>query len=66
MKSLLNKSIKIAGVTCVAAGAVALVTSGTALKAISEGGKYLLKAVKKIAGGQDSPEGGNTVPEENN
>lgn len=66
MKSLLKKSIKIAGVTCVAAGAVALVTSGTALKAIGEGGKYLMKAVKKIVGEQDSPECKHTTAEENN
>lgn len=66
MKSLLKNSIKIAGVTCVAAGAVALVTSGTALKAIGEGGKYLMKAVKEIVGEQDSTECEYTAAEENN
>lgn len=49
IKSVLKKTAKIAGVTCVAAGAVALMTSGTALKAITEGGKYLANTVKKIA-----------------
>ena len=46
--SIVKKSAKIAGVTCLAAGAVALVTSGAALKAITEGGKYLAKTVKDI------------------
>lgn len=48
IKSVLKKTAKIAGVTCIAAGAVAIVTSGTALKAIGEGGKYLVNTVKKI------------------
>ena len=46
--SIMKKTAKIAGVTCFAAGAVALVTSGAALKAIAEGGKYLAKTVKEI------------------
>ena len=46
--SIVKKSAKVAGVTCVAAGAVALITSGAALKAITEGGKYLAKTVKDI------------------
>lgn len=49
IKSLLKKTAKIAGVTCVAAGAVAIMTSGVAVKAIGEGGKHLLNTVKKIA-----------------
>lgn len=48
IKSALKKTVKIACVTCVAAGAVAVVTSGAALKAIEEGGKYLADRVKKI------------------
>lgn len=51
-----KKAAKIAGVTCVAAGAVALVTSGTALKAITEGGKYLADTVKKIVNEETSSE----------
>ena len=51
-----RKAAKIAGVTCVAAGAVALVTSGTALKAITEGGKYLADTVKKIVNEETSSE----------
>ena len=47
-KNLVKKSAKIAGVTCVAAGAVALMTTGAALKALTEGAKYLKDTVKKI------------------
>lgn len=48
IKTVLKKTAKIAGVTCVAAGAVAVMTSGVALKAITEGGKYLADAVKRM------------------
>lgn len=47
-KKLVRKTAKIAGVTCIAAGAVALVTTGTALKALTEGAKYLKDTVRKI------------------
>ena len=47
-KSLVKKTARIAGVTCVAAGAVALMTTGAALKALTEGAKYLKKTVQKI------------------
>lgn len=36
-KNLVKKTAKIAGITCVAAGAVALMTTGAALKALTEG-----------------------------
>lgn len=49
IKSTLKKTAKIAGVTCIAAGAVAIMTSGAALKAIGEGGKYLAKTIRRIA-----------------
>lgn len=52
--SVIKKSAKVAGVTCIAAGAVALITSGAALKAITEGGKYLAKTVKEII--EEKPE----------
>ena len=52
--SVVKKSAKIAGVTFLAAGAVALLTSGAALKAITEGGKYLAKTVKDIV--EEKPE----------
>lgn len=48
IKSIVKKTAKIAGVTCVAAGAVALVSSATAVKALTEGAKYLKDTVKKI------------------
>ena len=47
-KNLVMKTAKIAGVTCVAAGAVALMTTGAALKALTAGAKYLKDTVKKI------------------
>ena len=47
-KSLVKKAAKIAGVTCIAAGAVALMTTGSALKALTEGAKYLKNTVQKI------------------
>lgn len=57
IKTILRKTVKLAGVTCVAAGAVALVTSGAALKALTEGGKYLKETVTKILneGSADGP-----------
>lgn len=48
VKNLVKKTAKIAGVTCVAAGAVALMTTGAALTALAEGAKYLKDTVKKI------------------
>lgn len=53
IKSLLKKTVKIAGAACIAAGAVAIVASGTALKAVTQGGAYLAATVKKIAGEQN-------------
>lgn len=48
IKTIVKKTAKVAGVTCIAAGAVALMTSATALKALTEGGKYLKDTIKKI------------------
>ena len=48
IKSILGKTTKIAGVTCVAAGTIAVMTSGVALKMIGAGGKYLANTVKRI------------------
>lgn len=47
-QNLVKKAAKIAGVTCVAAGAVALMTTGAALKALTTGAKYLKDTVQKI------------------
>ena len=52
IKSIVKKTAKIVAVTCVAAGAVALVTTDAALKALTEGAKYLKDTVKKIVGEQ--------------
>ena len=46
--SIVKKSAKVGAVVCVATGAVALMTSGAALKALTEGAKYLKNTVKKI------------------
>lgn len=56
IKSVLKKTAKIAAVTCVSAGAVAVLTSATALKAIAEGGKHLANAVKDILNEQEQPQ----------
>ena len=61
-KNLVKKSAKIAGVTCVAAGAVALMTTGTALKALTEGAKYLQDTVKKIV--DEEPKAENILEED--
>ena len=44
--SIVKKSAKVGAAVCVAAGAVALMTSGAALKALTEGAKYLKNTVK--------------------
>ena len=49
-KSIIKKTVKIAGVTCIALGGAALIASGAALKAMTEGAKYLKDTVKKIVG----------------
>lgn len=46
--SIVKKSAKVGAAVCVATGAVALMTSGAALKALTEGAKYLKNTVKKI------------------
>ena len=57
IKTILKETAKVACVTCVAAGAVAVMTSGAALKVITEGGKYLADAVKRIICDQDTVDG---------
>lgn len=48
IKTVLIKSAKIAGATCFALGGAALIASGAALKALTEGARYLADTVKKI------------------
>lgn len=46
--NILKKTVKITGVTCFALGGAALIASGAALKALTEGVKYLKNTVRKI------------------
>lgn len=48
IKPILKNTAKIACAACVATAAIAVMTSGVALKAIGEGGKYFVDAVKRI------------------
>ena len=59
--SIVKKSAKVGAAVFVAAGAIALVTSGAALKALAEGAGYLKNTVTKIL--RESPENGNPVDE---
>lgn len=53
-KSIVKKTAKIAGVTCFALGGAALIASGAALKALTEGAKYLKDTIEKIV--SDTPD----------
>lgn len=65
IKSLLKKTVKVAGVTCIAAGAVALMTSAVAVKALAEGGRYLKDTVQKILKEEaDTASAAEEIPEE--
>ena len=65
IKSILGKATKIACITCVAAGAIAVMTSGIALKVIGEGGKYMVNTVKRIVNeGKPSEEDGAVTDED--
>lgn len=61
IKTIVKKTAKIAGVTCIAAGAVALMTSAAAIKAMTEGARYLKDTVKKIV--EEEPCAGAVVEE---
>ena len=50
IKSIVKKTAKVAGVTCIALGGAALIASGAALKALTAGAVYLKDAVRKIVG----------------
>lgn len=62
VKTIVKKTAKIAGVTCLALGSAALITSGAALKALTEGAKYLKDSIQKIV---DEKYEAETVVEEN-
>lgn len=59
---LVKKTAKVAGITCIAAGAVAIMTSKTAVQTIVKGGEYLKDAVKKIL--NDEPQADETEAHE--
>ena len=59
--NILKKTVKIAGVTCFALGGAALIASGAALKALTEGTKYLKNTVEKIV--RETPEAEQIVEE---
>ena len=59
--SIVKKSAKVGAAVCVAAGAIALMTSGAALKALTEGAKYLKNTVEKIV--REAPEAEQIVEE---
>lgn len=61
IKNIAVKSAKLAGVTCVAAGAIALIASGAAVKAVTAGGKYLKDVARRIL--EEQPEKVETVEE---
>lgn len=48
IKTVLMKTAKIAGVTCVALGGAALIASGAALKALIEGAKFTRNSINEI------------------
>lgn len=54
-RNIVKKTVKIAGVTCIAMGSAALIASGAALKAVTAGARYLKDAIEKIV--NDAPQG---------
>lgn len=54
--NILKKTVKITGVTCIALGGAALIASGAALKAMTEGAKYLKDTIEKIVRGEPDVE----------
>ena len=48
IKTVLKKTVKIAGVTCLTLSGATLIASGAALKVLTEGAKYVKDSVKKI------------------
>ena len=48
IKTVLKKTVKIAGVTCFALGGAALIASGAALKALTEGAKFVKNSIQDI------------------
>lgn len=64
IKTVLRKTVKIAGVTCLALSGAALIASGAALKALTEGAKYVKDSVKKIIDEKSNEESDDVVDTE--
>ena len=58
IKSMLKKSGKIAGVTCLALSSAALIASGAAVKALVAGAKYVKDSAQKIIDERNDTETG--------
>ena len=48
IKSIVKKTAAVAGVTCIAVGAVAVVSSKAALQAMLKGGEYFKNRIEQI------------------
>lgn len=54
IKTIVKKTARVTGVTCLALGGAALIASGAALKALTEGALYLKERIENIV--SDRPE----------
>ena len=45
---ILKKTVSVSGITCIALGSTALIASGAALKALTEGAGFLKNAVRAV------------------
>ena len=61
IKTVLKKTVKIAGVTCFALGGAALIASGAALKALTEGAKFVKNSIRDIINEKPAEETAETV-----
>lgn len=64
IKTVLKKTVKIAGVTCFALGGAALIASGAALKALTEGAKFVKNSIRDIINEKPAEETAETVEAE--
>ena len=64
IKIVLKKSVKIAGVTCFTLGGAALIASGAALKALTEGAKFVKNSIRDIINEKPAEETAETVEAE--
>ena len=64
IKTVLKKTVKIAGVTCLALSGAALIASGADVKALTEGAKYVKDSFKKIIDEKSDEESAEVVDAE--